>query len=121
MPICRMTFAKGKSKKFFYRCYKNFDNKLFKDTLIKNLPETELSLKSLETTFSLTLKKFSPLKEKHLRYNKSSYMNRILRKANMTRSNVKRRYNLDGTTINFQNHKKEHNICVNILRKKTIL
>ena len=30
-------------------------------------------------------------------------MNRILRKANMTRSNVKKRYNLDRTTINFQN------------------
>ena len=64
MPICRMTFAKGKSKKFFYRFYKDFDKKLFEDTLIKSLPETELSLKSLETTFSLTLKKFAPLKEK---------------------------------------------------------
>ena len=64
MPICRMTFAKGKRKKFFYRCYKNFDNKLFEDTLIKSLPETELSLKSLETVFSLTLKRFAPLKEK---------------------------------------------------------
>ena len=59
-----MTFAKGKRKKFFYRCYKNFDNKLFEDTLIKSFPETELSLKSLETTFSLTLKKFAPLKKK---------------------------------------------------------
>ena len=48
-------------------------------------------------------------------------MNRILRKANMTRSNVKRRYNLDRTTIKFQNYKKQRNICVNILRKKTIL
>ena len=60
MSICRMTFAKGKSKKFFYRCYKNFDSKLFKETLIKNLSETELSLKSFETTFSLTLEKFAP-------------------------------------------------------------
>ena len=59
-----MTFAKGKRKKFFYRCYKNFDNKIFEDTLIKSFPETELSLKSLETTFSLTLKKFAPLKKK---------------------------------------------------------
>ena len=48
-------------------------------------------------------------------------MNRILRKANMTRSNGKRRYSLDRTTINFENHKKQRNICVNILRKKTIL
>ena len=35
MPICRTTFAKGKSKKIFYRCYKNFDSKLFGETLKK--------------------------------------------------------------------------------------
>ena len=29
MSICRMTFAKGKIKKLFYRCYKNFDKKFF--------------------------------------------------------------------------------------------
>ena len=29
MSICRMTFAKGKSKKFYYRCYKNFGGKPF--------------------------------------------------------------------------------------------
>ena len=35
----------------------------------------------------------------------------------MTRSNWKRRYNLDRTTINFKNYKKQRYICVNILRK----
>ena len=29
MSICRMTFAKGKIKKLFYRCYKNFDKIFF--------------------------------------------------------------------------------------------
>ena len=46
MSICRLTFAKDKSKKFFYRFYKNFDSKLFEKTLIKNMSETELCLKS---------------------------------------------------------------------------
>ena len=40
MSICRLIFAKSKSKKFFYRCYKNFDSKLFEGTLTKNLRET---------------------------------------------------------------------------------
>ena len=66
MSICRMTFAKGKNKKLFHRCYKNFDGKLFEETLIKNVSETELSLKIFETTLSLTLEKFAPLKQKHL-------------------------------------------------------
>ena len=61
MYICRLTFAKGKSKKLFYRCDKNFDSKLFEETLINNLSEKELSLKSFETTFSLTFEKFAPL------------------------------------------------------------
>ena len=117
ISICRTTFAKGKSKKFFYRCYKNFDSKLFEETLIKNLSETELSLKSFETTFSLTLEKFAPLKQKYVRHNNSPFMNKTLRKAIMTRSKLKRRYNLDRTTINFENYKKQCNICVNLLRK----
>ena len=39
MSICRLTFAKGKSKKLFHCCYKNFDSKLFEETLIKNMSE----------------------------------------------------------------------------------
>ena len=35
----------------------------------------------------------------------------------MTRSMLKRRYNLDRTTINFEKYKKQLNIYVNLLRK----
>ena len=42
-------------------------------------------------------------------------MNRTLRKAIMTK--LKRRYNLDRTTISFEKYKKQLNICVNLLRK----
>ena len=59
MSIYRLIFAKGKSKKIFYRCFKSFDSELFEDTMIKSLSETEFSLKSFETTFSLTLEKFA--------------------------------------------------------------
>ena len=44
-------------------------------------------------------------------------MNKTLRKAIMTRSMLKRRYNLDRTTINFEKYKKQLNIYVNLLRK----
>ena len=62
MSISRMTLVKGKSKKFSYCCYKNFDSKHFEEALIKNLSETELSLESFEITFSLTPEKFATLK-----------------------------------------------------------
>ena len=42
-------------------------------------------------------------------------MNKTLRKAIMTRSRLKRRYNLDRTTTNFENYKKQLNICANLL------
>ena len=35
----------------------------------------------------------------------------------MTRSKVKRKYNLDVTIVNFDDYKKQRNICVNLLRK----
>ena len=44
-------------------------------------------------------------------------MNKTLRKAIMTRPMLKRRYNLDRTTINFEKYKKQLNIYVNLLRK----
>ena len=44
-------------------------------------------------------------------------MNKTLRKAIMTRSMLKRRYNLDRTTINFEKYKKQLNIYVSLLRK----
>ena len=44
-------------------------------------------------------------------------MNRTLRKAIMSNSKLKRRYNLDRTTIIFEYYKKQRNICVNLLRK----
>ena len=81
------------------------------------MSETEVSFKSFETVFSLTLEKFAPLKQKYLRHNKSHFMNKTLRKAIMTRSMLKRRYNLDRTTINFEKYKKQRNIYVNLLRK----
>ena len=44
-------------------------------------------------------------------------MNKTLRKAIMTRSKLKRRCNLDRTTINLEKYEKQRNICVNLLRK----
>ena len=45
MSICRLTFAKSKSKRFFYRRYKNFDSKLFEETLKKNYLRRSFLLK----------------------------------------------------------------------------
>ena len=53
ISICRTAFAKGKSKKFFYCGYKNFDSELFEETVIKSFYEMEHSLKSFGIAFYL--------------------------------------------------------------------
>ena len=57
------------------------------------------------------------LKQKYLRYNSTPFMNKTLRKAIISRSKLKRRYNLDRIIINFENYKEQRNICDNLLRK----
>ena len=84
MSICKLNCAKsksrilpkGKSKTFFYLCYKNFVSNLAEEALIKNFSYTELSIKSFKTTFSLTLEKLAPLKKKYPIYNNSPFKNR---------------------------------------------
>ena len=44
-------------------------------------------------------------------------MNKVLRKAIVTRSKLKRRYNLDRTNINFEKYKKLRSLCIDRLRK----
>ena len=102
MSISRMTFVKGKMKNSVIAVIRIWTVNLL--TLIKNLSQTELPLKSFKNTFSLTLEKFAPLKQKYLRHNNSPFMNRTFKKVIMTMSKLKRRYNLDRTTISFENY-----------------
>ena len=44
-------------------------------------------------------------------------MNKVLRKVIVTRSKLKRRYNLDRTNINFEKYKKLRSLCIDRLRK----
>ena len=55
--ILRSTFTKGKPKKMFYRCYKNFDNKTFEEDLQKQLPSVSDIAFALNH-FNLHLKSF---------------------------------------------------------------
>ena len=103
MFICRASFAEGKSKKVWISVKRILIVKLLEETLRKNLSEMELSLKSFEIAYRLTLEKLAPLKQKYIRHSNGSFMNRTLRKAIMTRSKLKRRCNLGINTIDFEN------------------
>ena len=59
VTVLRSTFGKEKSRKMFYRCYKNFDNNRFEEELQKNrsqyqiLNHSVLHLKSLSISLLL--------------------------------------------------------------------
>ena len=108
--ICnyRTTFPKGKSKKLFYRCYKNFDRKFFEQTLIKNLSERELFIKSFKTTFQLNPLKICTFKAKICQiYQKLSHKQSFKKRHydQVTRSKLLGRCYLEKTTTAFANYK----------------
>ena len=61
--MLRSTFAKGKPKKVFYRCYKNFDNEKLEEELKKHLSSV-LNLESFHFAFKKSLDRLTPLQQK---------------------------------------------------------
>ena len=59
----RSTFTKGKPKKIFYGCYKNFDNEKFEEELKKHLSSVQ-DFESFHLAFKTTLDRFVRLNKK---------------------------------------------------------
>ena len=57
------------------------------------------------------------MKMRLLRVNDAPYMDKVLRKAIMTRSRLKSLYNKTPDAENEMNYKKQRNYCVNLLKK----
>ena len=94
MIIFRSTFAKGKLKTFYYRCYKKFNLEKLQMELKEKLDEIsnnsfDIFLEECKTC----LDKFASLKEKKIRVNNSIFMTKSLRKAIMLRSQLKKKFN----------------------------
>ena len=62
ISVLRKTFAKGKPKTVFYRCYKNFDQGSFNETLNSSPPN--LSFEKNFEIFQSALDFFAPYKQK---------------------------------------------------------
>ena len=64
ISVLRKTFAKGKTKTVFYRCYKNFDQDSFNETLNRRISLSNLSFEKFFEIFQSTLDFFAPYKQK---------------------------------------------------------
>lgn len=116
--MTRLAICKGKPKIKHYRCFKNFKLDEFQ-TQIQDRLQTlnDYNYDHFETEFLDTLNKLAPVKQKTHRYNDNKFMNRDLRKAIMKRSKLKSKFNKRRNRKNWQNYKKQRNICVKILKK----
>ena len=114
--MLRSTFAKGKPKKMFYRCYRNFDNKKFEEELQKQLLSVS-DFESFQFAFKVILNQFAPLKQKLIRNNNQPFMTKTLRKAIMKRSKLRNKFNEERNIENWSEYKRQRNLCSNLLKQ----
>ena len=116
--ILRKTISKGNAKKIFYRDYKAFDHSTFETRLQSKLKsETIIDYSQFQSIFLETLDNIAPVKTKILRYNNNPFMNKALRKAIMTRSRLKNKFNKNSSAKNWSSYKKQRNFCLKLLRQ----
>ena len=80
----KFTYAKGKSKFVYYRCFKNFYKELFKKNLCENIKNIGNSFEVFYDVFTNTLDCYAPLKKKKIRSNHNKFMTKKLHKEFMT-------------------------------------
>ena len=114
--MLRSTFAKGKSKEMFYRCYRNFDSKKFEEELQKQLPSVS-DFESFQFAFKVILNQFAPLKQKLIRNNNQPFMTKPLRKAITKRSKLRNKFNEKRNIENWFEYKRQRSFCSSLLKQ----
>ena len=104
--MLRSTFAKGKPKKIFYRCYKNFDNEKFQEELKKHFSSV-LDFESFHLAFKTTINRFPPLKQNVVRNNNQPFIKKALRQVIMKSSKLKNKFNQERNAKNWSNYRQQ--------------
>ena len=118
--MLRSTFCKSPAKFIYYRSYNNYNKEKFENVLKQRLVSSS-NFEEFFDTFLATLNEHAPLIKKNTRYNHQVFMSKRLRKAIMKRSKLRNTFNKKISSENWQNYKRQRNICSIILKssKKT--
>ena len=117
VSVFKTSFKKQKPKIVTYRDYKRFDNEKFRESLITCFSTGKnISYDAFENLVLQTLDKMAPIK-KHIRGNQSSFMNKDIHKAIMTRTRLRNRFLKEPTQMNRLAYKKQRNYCVSLMRQ----
>ena len=112
----RFKYSPGAPKQVFYRTYKNFDNKTFRNEL-KEAIKDDMDFDTFNKHFIQVLDKYAPIKQKTVRANNTPYMTKALRKAMMKRTELANKYHKHRKDEDYAKLKKHRNY-VNRLYKK---
>ena len=124
VTVMKASFRKLKSKVVHYRNYKRFCNEIYRNEQ-SSIGVTEFSKQNFEENSlekflevcSKVLDKHAPRKSKLVRGSHSSFMNRELWKAIITRTRLRNKFFKEKTLENRKNNTKQQNYCVALLRK----
>ena len=121
ITVLKSFFQKQSPITIKYRDYKKFDQNIFHVELIEklnNLNEGEILYDTFEKLFVQLLSTHAPIKEKIVRANNATFMNKTLSKAFMTRSRLRNKFLNNPTLDNKTNYKKYRNYCTKLVRKE---
>ena len=117
ITVHKSTFRKAKANVIQYRCFKNFDNILFRSELREALSKS-IDCESFTTLYTQAFNRHAPIKKKTLRANQVPYMTMTLRKAIMRRSNLENKFLKNVTPENKAAYRKQRNLCCKLYKKE---
>ena len=120
VTVMKTTYKKSQPKIVTYRKYKNFDNDIFRESLLQiesNGNNCDDNFENFTSSCNIILNELAPQKKKYVRGNQSPFMNKNLSKAIMKRSKLRNILTKKRTEENRKNYNKQRNLCVTLLRK----
>ena len=118
ITVMKTKFNKSKPKEITYRNYKHFNENYFKNELKQCLGATNIKYIEFEEIFLNVLEKFAPIKKKIIRGNHAPYMNKILRKATMRRTQLQNIYYKSKSNEDLVTFKKQRNFVSRLYKKQ---
>ena len=121
VTVLKPVFKKLPAVHIRYRDYKKFNEYIFRTRLSKSLAginETNLNYEMFEEKFMEVVNEHVPMKEKIVRANNASFMDKTLSQAVMHRSRLRNKFLKNPNNVNKVRYKKYRNSCVNLFKKE---
>ena len=117
LTVHKTTFRKAQPTVIQYRCYKKYNDDLFRNELELKLSKS-IDCKTYQDLYMEVLNRHTPLKKKTVRANQVPYMTRTLRKGIVMRSKLENSFLKNSTLENKIAYKKQKNLCSKLYKKE---